>query len=115
MSDFCSKRNHPNKPGGGCLICDSEPAEAKAVREFWIQRTLVTEGSKVVERYKVQLNDEGLEADNYNHGDEYWHVIEKSAYDILIQALESAKAEIKRHKMCLAAIAQAALEEHDKK
>lgn len=47
-------------------------------REFWIRRSLVTKGNKVVEVYEVHTEYSArLASDEYHHGDEIIHVIEK--------------------------------------
>lgn len=56
-------------------------------REFWITRDLITKGNKVVDSYDVHLDDKQPSIDEYNHGVEVIHVIERSAYDRLHQQL----------------------------
>jgi len=64
-------------------------------REFYIQNMFITQGTKVVSMFNVQDDDKGLEADNYNHGDKYWHTIDYSALERALKILEIYEEALK--------------------
>lgn len=63
------------------------------VREFWIQRTLVTKGQTVVSQYSVHTEwTAQMASDEYHHGDEIIRVVERPDDYVLITRDEFRKA-----------------------